>query len=104
MLGERMDQIRAGREWNREQTAQVIEILHSCEDRLREQKKPDAADLVHGVRERLHASWKQHQPERGIEERVAHLERRVEKIANLLERVLDELEDDDEDDDEKDED
>ncbi|MHC4450306.1 MAG: hypothetical protein ACYS0E_09255 [Planctomycetota bacterium] len=94
MLGERMEQLRARREWNRDETGQVIEILHYCEDRLREQKKADAADLVHGVRERLHARWREQKPkaDEGLAQRVERLERRVEKIAGLLERLVEELE------------
>lgn len=93
-LAERMEQLRAGREWNRDQTGQVIEILHYCEDRLREQKKADAADLVHGVRERLHARWRDQKPKAdgGLAQRVERLERRVEEIAGLLERLVEELE------------
>jgi hypothetical protein len=93
-LGERMEQLRAGREWNHDQTGQVIEILHYCEERLREQKKADAADLVHGVRERLHARWREPKPkpDADLAQRVERLERRVEKIAGLLERLVEELE------------
>ena len=87
-LEERMNQLRRGEEWNRDQTGQVLEILHHCEGLLREQKKNDAADVVHRYREGLHARWERSAPERGLAERVERLEGRVERIAELLERVV----------------
>ncbi|MHC4940833.1 MAG: hypothetical protein ACYTHK_17970 [Planctomycetota bacterium] len=98
MLGERIKQLRGGKEWNREQTAQVLEILHYCEERLREQKKHDAADIVHRYREPLLARWRESRPEANLERRVARLERKVDRMAELLERILHELEADEDDD------
>lgn len=92
MLEERTEQLRAGKEWNRQQTGQVIELLQTCEQLLRKQKKADAADLVHRYREQLRARWESGKSEANLAERVGRLERRVEKIAGLLERLVEELE------------
>jgi hypothetical protein len=113
MLRNRMEQLRANREWTLEQTGQVLEILAHAEERLRRAERGDAADLVHRYREGLHTHWKRarenaerRRPDREMAERVERLERRMERMAQLLERVVDELEDraEDEDDDDRDDD
>ena len=95
LLGARMDQLRAGHEWNRDETGQVLEMLHHCEDRLREQRKADAADIVHRYREQLHTRWKKGRERDQLAARVERLEDRVNRIADLLERLVDQLEEED---------
>ena len=80
--------------------ANVIELLGWASKLLKEQRKREEAEFVGGVAERMHAAWKEHRErgrddERNLHERVERLERRLEKLANIVERLVDELEDDD---------
>lgn len=94
-LEARMNQLRRGEEWSREQTGQVLEILHHCEELLREQRRGDAADIVHRYREGLHTRWERSAPRADLAHRVERLEGRMEQITELLERVVRKLEEDD---------